>query len=488
MNFKNWLLITEGVIKIPYKVIEPIVNDYFNFFKNINLGKEKAIDKKYTYTLDLSGTNYDFPNIIPKLNVTYKGIRGKMIGGYVDSETKIEFASSMIIITGNIILKKNLPSIISPVELIEHEVLHFIQDIISIHMSYNKQIYKKNNERPEFSGSGPRKLTQDLMKAHDIDFYGYDTRTGKIIAHEKRPTEFQTNLNSIIINIKRNFVNKFLSGNLNPSYFSYDYDIVKDIKTREDFEKNKDAIIEFINDQNKKNKFIRDGITTKFLSLDFDLDKIKKFNKELYNWYLNEIYKNFVTKDIEKNQLTQIVDEYFFNKNKLSDEDPYLANKINFQNFINFYRNEHDNNYTISHSNNLVENPKPSELIENVSAIYLYDFLIKVINKFYQKKDELIDSEWAKKVEREKEYKYYFRKFKGYEVNKKTINRYDLKNIFWFIKNLKRKFDVNEEFSEKIATFLAEDIAWAYERHYENKNINKKPPTAEEILKGFYEL
>jgi hypothetical protein len=49
---------------------------------------------------------------------------------------------------------------------------------------------------------------------------------------------------------------------------------------------------------------------------------------------LQEIYKNFVTKDIEEDKLNQIVDEYFFVKNKSSNEDQYFANNITLRNFI----------------------------------------------------------------------------------------------------------------------------------------------------------
>lgn len=504
INFKHWLLLNEGLIQIPYKVIKPIVDDYFNFFKNVNLGKTKIKDEAKTYKIDLSGTNYDFPNIIPKLNVTYKGLRGKNIGSYHTSETKIEYPplpyspqEDPITVIGKITLKKDL-SDNSPVELIEHEVMHFIQDLININMSHNKQIYKNDGKlgsgkRPEFGGSGPRKLTQNLMRSYNANFYGYNKNQNRMIDHEKRATEFQTNLSSILIMLNKQFINKFLSGNLNPNYFSYDYDIVKDIKTKEDFEKNKDVIVKFINNQNVKNKYIRDGISTGLLSYStYKLYKVKKFDEELYNWYLGEIYKNFVAKDIEEDKLNQIVDEYFFNKNKLSDEDIYLANNINFRNFIVFYKDILGYTYTIRHHIHLAKMLRQSEDIENVSAIYLYDFTKRIIDKFYQIEGlGWMDSDYAKEVEEEEEEKY-LEQYEGTSVTKKTMNRYKLKTIFWFIKNLKRKIDTKEnstsldEISEKIARFLAEDIAWSYEQHYEKKKINKKPPTANDILKDFW--
>lgn len=501
MNFKHWLLLNEGLIQIPYKVIKPIADDYFDFFKNVNLGKTKIKDKTYTYTLDLSGTNYDFRNIIPKLNVTYKGLRGKNIGSYHTSETKIEYPplpyspqEDPITVTGKIILKKNLSNYYSPVEIIEHEVMHFIQDLININMSHNKQIYKNDgnldtDERPEFGGSGPRKLTQNLMRSYNSDFRGYNKSKNRMLDHEKRATEFQTNLSSIIIKLNREFVNKFLSGNLNPNSFSYDYNIVKDIKTKEDFEKNKDVIVKFINNQNVKNKYLKSSIGF-FSYYTHELDKIKKFNKELYNWYLSEIYKNFVAKDIEEDKLNQIVDEYFFNKNKSSDEDIYFAKNIKFKNFIVFYKDIFG--FAIRHHIHLAKMLKQSETIENVSAIYFWNFVKIIIDKFYQINTS---SKRYNQLNLLDFFKYY-RDLP--EISKKTISRYDLKSIFNFIKNLKTKIEELEEIdpkensnsldeiSEKIARFLAEDIAWAYERHYENKKINKKPPTANDILKDFW--
>lgn len=495
MNFKHWLLMTEGLIQIPYKVIKPIVDDYFDFFKNVNLGKTKIKDKTYTYTLDLSGTNYDFPNIIPKLNVTYKGLRGDS-GAYYPSEIKIEYPplpyspqEDPITVTGKITLEKNLSSN-RIVELIEHEVMHFIQDLININMSHNKGIYKNDGklgsgERPRFGGSGPRKLTQNLMRSYNSNFYGYNKDKKIKLDHEKIPVEFQTNLSSILIMLNKEFINKFLSGNLNPNpnYFSYDYDIVKDIKTKEDFEKNKDVIVKFINNQNVKNKYLKSSIGF-FSYYTHELDKIKKFNKELYNWYLSEIYKNFVAKDIEEDKLNQIVDDYFFNKNKSSDEDIYFAKNIKFKNFIVFYKDNFG--FTIKHHIDSLlkiikgEKLEEAEIIENVSPNYFLNFVKIIIDKFYQ-----INTS-SKRYNQQIDLFKYYRDLP--EISKKTISRYDLKSIFNFIKNLKRKIDTKEnsnsldELSEKIARFLAEDIAWAYERHYENK----KPPTANDILKDFW--
>jgi hypothetical protein len=481
MNFKNWLLLSEGSIKIPYKVIQPIVNDYFDYYKDVNLGKSNLRDKKKEYILDLSDTNYNFPNIIPKLKVTYKGIKDKtIIGGFTPSKTKIEYPPQIqlpynptITVIGDIILKKDLPSNESPFKLIEHEVIHFIQDLININMSHNKGIYKNSGKRPDFGGSGPRKLTQDLMNKLNVDFDGNNKFHGRKIDHEKIATEYQTNLSSIIILLYQEFTSTFLSGNLNPDYYSYPYDIIKNIKTKEDFEKNKDVIIEFLNNQTAKKKFIKKIDINK-------LTKIKNFNKELYNWYLNEIYKNFVIKDIEEYKLNQIVDEYFFVKNKSSNEDKYFANNITLRNFIKLFKNTDSNSYTINHSNFLQEIPT-SKIIENVNSSYLFDFAKRIIDKFYQVKTNDIDL---------KDYRY------GQEVSKKTINRNDLKTIFNFIKKLKEKSNTYaperfiglEELSNELATFLAEDIAWSYGQHYRNKKIDKTPPTADDILKDFYEL
>jgi hypothetical protein len=123
--------------------------------------------------------------------------------------------------------------------LVEHEFTHFLQHLLDINE------YLKNNENiPDdmdlipiktHGGSGPKRLTKYLMKKQDVGFYGGNLKTNKLIDHEKRPIEFQTNLISVLEEIQSNFVNSFLSGNLNPNYFSYPYDIIKTIKTKEDF-------------------------------------------------------------------------------------------------------------------------------------------------------------------------------------------------------------------------------------------------------------
>ena len=122
-----------------------------------------------------------------------------------------------------------------------------------------------------------------------------------------------------------------------------------------------------------------------------------------------------------------------------------------------------------------------SKIIENISSSYLFDFAKRIIDKFYQVKARDMDL---------KKYRY------GPEFTKKTINRNDLKTIFNFIKKLKEKSNTYapegfiglEELSNEIATFLAEDISWSYGQHYRNKKIDKTPPTADDILKDFYEI
>ncbi|MEI7488545.1 MAG: hypothetical protein WCJ72_14270, partial [Chryseobacterium sp.] len=301
----------------------------------------------------------------------------------------------------------------------------------------------------------------------------------RMIDHEQRAIEFQTNLGSSVITLQKQFTSKFLNGNLNPDHYSYPYDIIKTIKTKEDFEKNKDVIVEFLNNQTAKKKFFSNINASPVTTLGIR-KKIKDFDVKLYNWYLQEIYKNFVTKDIEEDKLNQIVDEYFFVKNKSSNEDQYFANNITLRNFIKLFKNTDSNSYTINHINSLQE-ISTSKIIENVSSSYLFDFAKRIIDKFYQVKVRDMDL---------KKYRY------GPEFTKKTINRNDLKTIFNFIKKLKEKSNTYvpegfiglEELSRELVVFLAEDIAWSYEQHYRNKKIDKTPPTADDILKYFYEL
>jgi len=324
MNFKNWL-IKEGAIQVPFKVFEPIVTDYFNYLKN-NI--EKPQRKTKTYSLDFSNTKYEFlKHLNPKLKVNYKGFKDNTVGHYFGEKADVAIHDDQTYeVTGVIELKYDLfknfyySAIVNPAiyGLVEHEFTHFLQHLLDINE------YLKNNESiPDdmdlipikaHGGSVPKRLTKYLMKKQDVDFYGYNLKTNKPIDHEKRPIEFQTNLISVLDKIQSSFVNAFLSGNLNPSYFSYPYDIVKTIKTKEDFEKNKNLIIGFLNNPIEKKKFILSSKKGQFRIDSDDLTNVKKYNTELYNWYLNEIYKNFVTKDIEENKLNYLADVYFFSK------------------------------------------------------------------------------------------------------------------------------------------------------------------------------
>ena len=330
MNFKNWL-IKEGAIQVPFKVFEPIVTDYFNYLKN-NI--ENPQRKTKTYSLDFSNTKYEFlKHLNPKLKVNYKGFKDNTVGHYVGEKADIAIHDDQTYeVRGIIELKYDLfktyntaiTGIVHPAMygLVEHEFAHFLQFLID-----TNEYLKKNKTIPDsmdiipikaHGGSVPKRLTKYLMKKQDVDFYGVNLKTNKWIDHEKRPIEFQTNLISVLEEIQSNFVNSFLSGNLNPNYFSYPYEVIKTIKTKEAFEKNKNLIVGFLNNSIEKKKFI---LSSKKGQLRIDSDEltnVKKYNTELYNWYLNEIYKNFVTKDIEENKLNYLADVYFFSKNPLN--------------------------------------------------------------------------------------------------------------------------------------------------------------------------
>jgi hypothetical protein len=252
------------------------------------------------------------------------------------------------------------------ITLIQHEITHFIQDLEKIH-AYLKSLerqfiyYKKEQEKPEnkgrfsyenelerihrllnfgnfpaedpleekdmpLAGISPLQITKKTMKDKKINFNGvFKGKDNFRIDHEKRPIEFQTNLISVVGDFQRDYFEKILKGDLKEEN---GYEIPDDLYSFDSYGsnlgwKNKiindDKILEFFNNRNNKKLFLK-SILSIFEKTDFKilyndvwkryhiLTKIKAHTdttdtNELYKWYLSNIYKEFVNKDIDMDYL-----------------------------------------------------------------------------------------------------------------------------------------------------------------------------------------
>jgi len=182
------------------------------------------------------------------------------------------------------------------------------------------------------AGISPLQITKNTMKDKKINFNGVfkvkddlETQKLKTIDHEKRPIEFQTNLISVVGDFQRDYFEKILDGKLKKEN---GYEIPDDLYSFDSYGsnlgwKNKimnyNKILEFFNNRNNKKLFLK-SILSIFEKTDFKIfhmDVWKRYHiltsikahtdntdtNELYKWYLSNIYKEFVNKDIDMDYL-----------------------------------------------------------------------------------------------------------------------------------------------------------------------------------------
>ena len=297
INFKEWL-ISEGLFEIPFKSLEKIHQYFLD-------GYRKYIDKPRTkfppinFKLDLRGTKYEFLQYLnPSVDILLKPSVPNASGIY--NGMKEENKGSISLSLTN--------SIATVQAILEHEVLHYLQDLIAYHAKQQnkklkwpkgdltkRQREKSTKRRMPLLGGLPRtSLVKRLMKEKGFDIEGHqkDRRT----KHEHRPVEYYTNLNSLIKTVKH-------------GYLILIFEIL-DIKNNDDYKAKKDQIESFMNDKKQKTKFLNKLIESKSYSIS-DLEKIKKLDEELYKIYMKEIFKNFIDNNnfSEELEIKKIADE-----------------------------------------------------------------------------------------------------------------------------------------------------------------------------------
>lgn len=309
MNFKEWLY--RETFELPFDTIKDIYLYYLNGYKQYIKAPRKKIPPE-RFKLDLAGTNYDFLQYLdPTVQVELKGSIPGTSGDYV-------------------LLSPNLNHWIGSIRLslsdfesvnrwtIEHEVLHYLQDLFQKHarrLPYRKRPADKRKYRTiekdssvTIGGLPNMPLVKRIMKNKGIKRLRGDKRT----KHEHRPIEYYTNLNSVIRGLQHVYINAGLRrieyGNIIGSDFG---DISK------------------WNSDSRKKRLFLELLIHAVLSIDFkeeprwdpklddldrelsrvgfdyemernvvsDLMKIKKLDQELYRIYMREIQKNFISND-----------------------------------------------------------------------------------------------------------------------------------------------------------------------------------------------
>jgi hypothetical protein len=211
ISFKKWLY--KEAFELPFDNIRKIYEYYEQSYKQYLKAPRTKIPRKLI-PLDLSGSKYDFLQYLnPYVEITVKGALENAAGIYYGTTEGLGnyMTGESRRIIGRISLSFYNHEHVS-YSAIEHEVLHFIQDLIKHHSegrmvdsfwkNKNDSIIKK--KRPTYGGLPPMPLVKGLMKDREIDIKG--NKKERRTKHEYRPIEFYTNLNSLIRSLQYYYI------------------------------------------------------------------------------------------------------------------------------------------------------------------------------------------------------------------------------------------------------------------------------------------
>jgi hypothetical protein len=264
VTFKKYVLLNE-VFQVPYSIMQPILDYYYESYKKLyETGRTKITTKLFpekNFKLDFTGTRFEFLNKMqPSVNIyftkgnyDYCGLFSEWDKNRVNTMDRSN--------TGNITINFACKFHDMYYGTIEHEVLHYIQDLIK---KYRKL---KGEKDGNYGGLPSKKLIPAGMETHG-------RKKRRRTHHEYRPIEYYTNLISAIRSIE----------------LTYEREMRKDPPTYEKYITDKEHKKEFLNHILKS---VRSGIVGSSEHSRI-LSKVRGFSKELYQKYLQIIYKVFV--------------------------------------------------------------------------------------------------------------------------------------------------------------------------------------------------
>lgn len=268
-GFKEYMQLNEA-FELPFKVYQDIFDYAFESNKKRREKPRTKIEPR-KFNLDLSGTPYEFLNVFhPSIKVEMSPLSQLGSPGvyYHGKLEKHGTGAKFPIITGNMGIAFMDDNIGNLFFVIEHELLHFLQDLIQQYSSI-KKIYgfsrtPSYRTKTEIGGLPPMPLVKKIKKDREIDVAG--TKNTKRTVHALRPTEYYTNLNSIIKVIQAWYLNNTKNPDLQKA--------AADVEAKKEYFKNK-----ILSDDNQ----VKDM-----------LDRIKNLDEDLYKIYLNTIAKRFI--------------------------------------------------------------------------------------------------------------------------------------------------------------------------------------------------
>jgi hypothetical protein len=278
INFKEWL-IKEGLFEIPFGNLEKIHQYFLDSYK-VYLKKPRSKFPTRNFKIDLQGTKYDFLQYLdPNVDIILKPSLGNYAGWYKPGPNN-KGVIELSFVEGEHITYST----------IEHEVLHYLQDLIkqvakekaqypgSKNVRTKRQREKFRKKSNPFPGGLPSSnLVKKLVKEKGFDVEG--NKEERRTHHEYRPIEYYTNLNSLIRILK-------------VKYLKYVLEMLK-VTNEEDYAAKKDQIKSMLANTKEKTKVFNKSLEIKSYE-EKKLRKIRNISEELYRIYMKEIFKNFL--------------------------------------------------------------------------------------------------------------------------------------------------------------------------------------------------
>lgn len=371
----------------------------------------------------------------------------------------------------------------------EANVIKYLETFKNIKASNN--YYKLDRINDEIKGIEHIKNRTNIDSYEKFDelkiFVDYikqsykDSNKGRI-DHVYRPVEFQTNLISMIGDLQKDYLNKILDGNFKnvKEYEIPDdlYSFTSDgyVKGWKDNTRNDDKILEFFNNKKNKKLFLT-SILNKLESSKYSkLKSIKKYD-DLYKWYLSNIHKEFINKDIDINYLKLLIKQENLHYSGSQHKKDILIDKITS------LKGKKQQKYYAQDIKFYIDTNLYNFKINNVDW-----YAHNIIKAFYGNNQKKYDEQIK---------------------NGRQMDYQKLNTIFNIIKKDKEEFKIRyaqqedvlnkiyEDYEKFINSFL-DNIVKSYERHYETHkndyNLNRdvtmidilpKPPTKEDFIKDF---
>lgn len=265
LSFQNvYNLIQEGLFEIPRSSFQEIFDYVLDIYKKTKFKNVKI--KPKMFRLNLENTKYKFLSSYydPRIKVFFFKNKNKPNGYYYLYDEEYKTTT----VYGCIYLNLYTPLESTLLTTIEHEILHYIQDLL-------KEYKLEKTGNFEKGGMTPKKYSSETKNRN------------KYVKHALKSTEHYTNLNSIIRELQNQY------------------------QTSLDIKKIPDSL------ENRKGFFVRrlENIqtdnkgTSRFSKI---LNILKSHHPKLYSLYLKIIYKAFVNNESSFNYhgLEKALNEY----------------------------------------------------------------------------------------------------------------------------------------------------------------------------------